>query len=182
MSKVKIKTLEQAYEYVLEVKTCLIFGSDTSPLPSLWEMVDLPGRQPGQKGWGKKIEAIWKWKNELPAFFPDEIFYGKLPSGLAMLMEINHLQKIHYPEHHRPVSSCKPLARELFFLIKAEPHTTAELRLAISPDGNISKSRINTAIVELQTTLNIVRSNAPEIKKDTWLPFVDQYLLLEEDE
>jgi len=29
----KIKTLEQAYDFVLKVKTCLIFGSDSSPLP-----------------------------------------------------------------------------------------------------------------------------------------------------
>ncbi|MFK5923319.1 MAG: hypothetical protein QM496_14165 [Verrucomicrobiota bacterium] len=178
----KIKTLEQAYDFVLKVKTCLIFGSDSSPLPSLWDNVDLPGRQPGQKGWGKKVEAIWVWKNELPALFPDEIFYGKLPGGLAVLMCLDHLQNEHYPAHHRPVSSCKPLARELFALIKAEPHTSAELRRAISPDEDISKSRINTAVVELQTTLNIVRSNAPEIKRDTWLPFGDQYLLPEEED
>ncbi|MCF6312451.1 MAG: hypothetical protein L3J39_08360 [Verrucomicrobiales bacterium] len=180
---VKIKTIEQAYDYVLEVTTCLIFGSEKSDLPSLWDAVDLPEQPPaGQKGWGEKVEAIWVWKNELPAHFPDEIFYGKLPGGLAMLMCLDYLQQTHYPAHHRPVSTCKPLARELFSLIRTEPHTSAELRRAISPDGDISKSRINTAIVELQTTLNIVRSNAPEIKRDTWLPFGDQYLLPEEEE
>lgn len=176
-SSKRIKSLEQAYEFVLKVKTCLIFGSEKSTLPSLWDVVDLPDRQAGQKGWGQKVEAIWAWKNELPAQFPDEIFYGKLPGGLAMLMCLKHLKKNHYPDHHRPVSTCRPLARQLFELIRAEPHTTAELRKEISPSGKISKSRIDTSLVELQVTLNIVRSNAPELKKDTWLPFTEQYYM-----
>ncbi|NOX99377.1 MAG: hypothetical protein GXP30_06560, partial [Verrucomicrobia bacterium] len=89
----------------------------------------------------------------------------------------NHLRANHYPAHHRSVATCKPLAQQLYELIRIESHTTAELREAISPSGKISKSRINTALVELQVTLNVVRSNAPEIKKDTWLPFAEQYHL-----
>ena len=158
----KIKTFEQAFEFVLKVKTCLIFGSKTSDLPSLWDVVDLPGRQPGQPGWGAKVEAVWAWKNELPAQFPDEIFYGKLPGGLAVLMDMEHLRQVHYPAHHRPVSSCSP-------------HTTAGLRKALSPSGAISKSKVDSALVELQVTLNIIRSNAPNLKRDTWLPFAEQY-------
>tara|TARA_R110002096_G_scaffold42893_30_gene115420 strand:+ start:672 stop:1220 length:549 start_codon:yes stop_codon:yes gene_type:complete len=170
-----VKTLEQAYDFVMEVKTCLIFGSKTSDLPSLWDVVDLPERQPGKKGWGEKIEAIWFWKNALPAQFPNEIFYGKLPGGLAMLMCLKHLHNTHYPEHHRAVSTCKPLAQRIYQLLRSEPYTTAELRRELSPSGSLSKSRVDTALVELQVTLNIVRSNAPELKKDTWLPFTEQY-------
>lgn len=172
---IKVKTLEQAYEFVLQVKTCLIFGSNKSDLPSLWDVVDLPGRKPGQKGWGKKVEAIWAWKNELPAQFPDEIFYGKLPGGLAVLMCLKHLREHHYPAHHRPVSECRPLAQRAYELIRREPRTTPELRQALSPSGTISKSRIDGALKELQTTLNIVRSNAPEVESDTWLTFFEQY-------
>ena len=171
----KIKTFEQAFKFVLKVKTCLIFGSKTSDLPSLWDVVDLPGRQPGRPGWGEKVEAVWAWKNELPAQFPDEIFYGKLPGGLAMLMCIEHLRQVHYPAHHWRVSACSPLARRAFELIRSEPHTKAELRKALSPSGAISKSKVDSALVELQVTLNITRSNAPKLKRDTWLPFAEQY-------
>ena len=171
----KIKTLEQAYDFVLQVKTCLIFGSAKSALPALWEVVDLPGRQPGKKGWGQKVESIWAWKNELPALFPDEIFYGKLPGGLAALMCLKHLREQHYPAHHRAVSECRPLARRAYEFIRREPCTTAELRRALSPTGYISRSRIDGALVELQVTLNIVRSNAPDVRTDTWLPFAEQY-------
>lgn len=172
---VKIKTFEQAFEFVLKVKTCLIFGSKKSDLPSLWDVVDLPGRQPGQPGWGAKVEAVWGWKNELPAQFPDEIFYGKLPGGLAMLMSIEHLREVHYPAHHRPVSECSALARRAYELIRSEPRTTAELRKALSPSGALSKSKVDGALVELQVTLNITRSNARGLKRDTWLPFAEQY-------
>ena len=34
---------------------------------------------------------------------------------------------------------------------------------------------IDRALTELQTTLNITRSNAPEIERDTWLRFTEQY-------
>lgn len=173
--KCNVKTLQQARALVLNVKVCLIFGSKKSDLPSLWDAVDLPGQVPGQKGWGQKVEAVWHWKNELPARYPEEIFYGKLPGGLAVLMDVEQLRDVHYPEHHRSVARCSALARKAYELIRREPRTTAELRQELSPAGTISKSKIDGALVELQTTLNIVRSNAVGLKVDTWLPFGEQY-------
>ncbi len=171
----KVKTIEQALEFVLEVKTCLIFGSKKSDLPCLWEVVDLPDRTGGRTKWGARLEAIWAWKNDLPAQFPEDVFYGKLPGKLAVLMCMDHLREVHYPKHHRPVTECSPLAQKAYILIRSEPHTTAELRQALSPSGTLSKSKLDTALVELQVTLNITRSNAPNVKKDTWLPFAEQY-------
>lgn len=170
-----IKTLEQAREYVLKVKTCLIFGSGKSKLPSLWQVVTLPGRKPGEKGWGQKITAIWTWKNELPALCPDEIFYGKLRGGLAMLMSMEHMREVHYPAHHKDIAQCSPMARKLYELIRSEPRTTKELRKLFPPSPTLTKSTLDRALVELQVTLNIVRSNAPEVEVDTWLKFTEQY-------
>lgn len=82
----RIKTIEQALEYVHQVRVCGIFGSKKSELPALWDAVDLPHRSGGRTKWGARLEAVWAWKNELPAMFPDEVFYGKLPDGLAMLI------------------------------------------------------------------------------------------------
>ncbi len=170
-----VKTLAQARKFVLDVKTCLIFGSKKSKLPSLWDVTDLPERQPGEGGWGQRITAVWRWKNELPATFPEEIYYGKLPGGMAALMDMQHLREVHYPQHHKPLSECSALAQKVFSLIRREPQTTKELRQAIPTSATIKKSSIDRALVELQVTLNIVRSNAPEIETDTWLRFTDQY-------
>lgn len=171
----RIKTIEQALDYVHQIRVCGIFGSKDSALPTLWDAVDLPHRSGGRTKWGARLEAVWAWKNELPAMFPDEIFYGKLPDGLAMLMTLDHLREVHYPAHHRAVSECSSLARRAYEWIRREPHTTGELRKALSPSGQISKSRLDAALVELQATLNITRSNAPNLKVDTWLPFAEQY-------
>ncbi len=37
------------------------------------------------------------------------------------------------------------------------------------------KAAFTKALIELQVTLNIVRSNDPAITTDTWLRFADQY-------
>jgi hypothetical protein len=74
-------------------------------------LVDLPDRQPGEKGWGQKVVAIWRWKNELPAIYPEVIFYGKIPAGRAALMSMDYLRVEHYPKHHRPLMECSALAQ-----------------------------------------------------------------------
>lgn len=170
-----IKTLAQAREFVLREKVCLIFGSKKSALPSLWDVVALPDRRPGEKGWGRKITAIWTWKNQLPEECPDEIFYGKLPGGLAMLMSMDHMRAVHYPAHHKDITQCSALARKIHHLIRSDPLTTTELRKILPPSATITKSALDRALVELQVTLNIVRSNAPGLECDTWLRLTDQY-------
>jgi len=85
-----VRTLKQARTFVLRVQICGIFSNPAHGVPCLWDVVDLPGRKLGEKGWGQKIIAIWTWKNELPATYPDEIFYGKIPSGRAVLMSMDH--------------------------------------------------------------------------------------------
>ena len=90
--KVGVCTLKQARTYILQVGICGIFSDARVGMPNLWDVVDLPDRQPGQKGWGQKVIAIWRWKNELPAIYPEEIFYGKIPTGHAALMSMDYLR------------------------------------------------------------------------------------------
>lgn len=144
-------------------------------MPSLWDVVDLPGRKAGEKGWGEKITAIWTWKNELPATFPDEIFYGKIPGGLAVLMSMDRL-KTHYAEHHRPLRECSALARKVYDVVRLDPMTTRALRDELGMTRRPEKSRVDRALQELQVTLNIVRRNSPDDENDTWVPFREQYL------
>jgi hypothetical protein len=83
------RTLKQARAYILQVGICGLFSDAGVGMPNLWDVVDLPDRQSGEKGWGEKVVAIWRWKNELPAIYPEEIFYGKIPTGRAALMSMN---------------------------------------------------------------------------------------------
>lgn len=176
MEKPQIRTLQQARTYLRKTKVCGIFSDDHGRMASLWEAVDLPERQLGEKGWGQKITAVWTWKNELPARWPEEIFYGKLPGGLAVLMSLDHLGQKHYPDHHRPVRDCSPLAQQLYARLKLDPLTTKALRKELGMTARPEKSRFEKALLELQTTLNIARRNSLSDKNDTWVLSSEQYL------
>jgi len=175
MTSPMVKTRKQARAFVLKVGLSGIFSDDKGKMACLWNVVDLPGRQPGEKGWGEKVTSIWRWKNELPALYPDEIFYGKIPGGLAVLMSMDHLRR-HYAETHVPLKECSPLAQKIHARLRFDPMTTPELRKELDMTHRPEKSRFDRALQELQTTLNIARRNSLEDENDTWVIFSDQYL------
>ena len=170
-----ITTFEQAVEFVLKHKVCTIFASKNADIPSLWDNVDLPTEKPEGGGWNERVMAVWKWKNQIPNTFPDEVFYGKLPNGDAMLMEVSYLREVHYPKAHRSLSDLDPLAQAIYAEIRAEPRFTGDLRRIVMEETGCSKSRFDTALKKLQGTLNIVRSNDPALDNDLWLPFSELY-------
>lgn len=166
-----IKTFEDAFEFVRRAKICTIFESAKAPHTSLWENVDLPDKNPGEKGWGKKVEAVWSWKNRLPAEFPDEIFYGKIKGGFAVLMDMDYLRNEHFAKAYNPVENLKPLAGFIYEQVRVEPWDTTSLRKLVMEEKDCSKSQFDTALKSLQISMNIVRSNNPDIEQDTWLTF-----------
>ena len=171
-----IRTLQQAKAFVLRAGMCGIFSDAKGTLPCLWNVVDLPGRKPGEKGWGQKITAIWSWKNELPAKYPSAIFYGKIKGGHAVLMSIEHLREEHYPMHHRPLKGCSALARKLYEIIRLDPVMTGPLREELNMTRRPERNQFERALQELQVTLNIARRNSERDERDTWVPFSEQYL------
>jgi hypothetical protein len=171
-----VRTLEQARAYILQVGICGIFSDAGVGMPNLWEVVDLPDRQPGEKGWGQKVVAIWRWKNELPALYPEEIFYGKIPAGRAALLSMDYLREQHYPKHHRPLSQCSALAQRIYERLRLDPQTTGSLREELNMTKRPERNRFDRALQELQVTLNIARRNSQKDENDTWVLFSDQYL------
>ena len=171
-----VRTLEQAKAFVLRAGICGIFSDANGKMPCLWDVVDLPGRKPGEKGWGEKITAIWSWKNELPAAYPKKIFYGKIKGGLAVLMNMDYLREEHYPKHHRPLRECSTLARKLYDIIRLDPIVTGRLREEMNMTRRPERNQFERALQELQVTLNIARRNSADDENDTWVPFAEQYL------
>lgn len=177
----KVKSLEEALEFVQSVQVCTLFSDNVKGLPALWDVVDLPEHGGGRTKRGAKVEAVWAWKNELPETYPDDVFYGKIIGGHAALMTVDYLRKTHYPENHRPVGACSELAQQVYEIVRLNPNTTGELRKEAMALHNCSKSQFDTALKQLQITLNVVRSNEPGLKNDTWVPFSEVYLDLVED-
>jgi hypothetical protein len=172
-----VRNVKQARAYILRVGICGIFSDGKVGMPNLWDVADLPDRQPGEKGWGQKVIAIWRWKNELPAIYPEEIFYGKIPSGHAALMSMDYLRAEHYPKHHRTLRECSALAQRIYERLKLDPQTTGSLREELNATLRPERTRFDRALQELQITLNIVRRNSLEDVNDTWVLFSEQYYM-----
>lgn len=170
-----VKTFEEACEFVLENKVVTVFGSERSPFPSLWDNTALSEEKPKEGGWCEKVVAVWAWKNEIPHAFPDEVFYGKLPGGDAVLMEMEYLRTVHYPKFHQFVEELDLLSQGVFEFIRIEPWFTGDLRRVTMAEFGCTKSRFDTALKKLQVSLNIARSNDPSLTKDQWLTFSDLY-------
>jgi hypothetical protein len=175
MKSPSIKTLHQARVFVKKEGLVGIFSNADGTMASLWDVVDLPGRRLGEKGWGQKVSAIWAWKNELPARWPEETFYGKIPGGLAVLMSNARLE-VHYREHHVPLRECSALAQKIAARLRLDPLTTSELRRELGLTMKPEKARFDRALQELQVTLNLARRNSLTDKNDTWVPFREQHL------
>jgi len=171
-----IKTFDDAYEFVLEHKVCTVFGSQNSPYPSLWDNTGLSEKKPKTGGWNPKVMAVWDWKTRIPQTYPDEVFYGKVHGGDAVLMEMKHFRNVHYPDAFQPVSELDPLAQRVYDFIRLEPDYTGPLRKRAIAELGCTKSRFETALKNLQVSLNIVRSNDPKLKNDFWLTMREEHL------
>jgi hypothetical protein len=170
---VKIKAIEDARTFVEAVRICTIFPSEKTTLTSLYENVDLPEKKPDDSGWGERMEAVWPWKNQLPSLYPNDIYYGKIKGGFAVLMTMDYLADVHFATAYKPVASLNQLAQQVFEKIRIEPWTTTDLRKEMVHEVGCSKSQFDTALKNLQISLNVVRDC--EAEQDTWLTFQEVY-------
>lgn len=171
-----IKTFNQAYRFVIKQKVVTVFGSKNSSYESLWENTDLSEEKPEEGGWSPKVGAVWDWKTRIPQTYPEQIFYGKVAGGDAVLMEMNYFREQHFPEAYRPVEELDALCQEVYKSIRLEPNYTGPLRKRAIAEQGCTKSRFDTALKKLQINLLIVRSNSPEHENDFWLPMSEVHL------
>ncbi len=134
-----MRTIEEAREFVLKVGICGILH-DTKGGCSLWDAIDAPDKMPGESGWGGKMGYVWSWKNELPAKYPTEIFYGKRKSG-AMLCTMEVLREL-YRTHYRPITELTETAQRLYAIIEQDPVNNKELKALAYMTGKRIQRRI----------------------------------------
>lgn len=163
-----MRSVEDARRFVRQVGLCLIFKEDGRlGIPSLGDVVDAPDKRPGERGFGERASLVWQLKNELPMAYPDEIFYGKLRNGRAMLCTIDRLHDI-FRQQRRRRTDVSPEAQRLFAAIATRPITNRELRQETGFDRPGSTSRFDRALQELQVAMLIARV---DVDPDTWFPF-----------
>ena len=170
-----VLTLKQARTYILQVGICGIFSDARVGMPNLWDVVDLPDRQPGQKGWGSESDCDLAMEELTASYLPRRDLHG-YSDGHAALMSMDYLRMEHYPKHHRPLKECSPLAQRIYERLRLDPMTTGSLREELNMTKRPERNRFDRALQELQVTLNIARRNSLEDENDTWVLFGDQYL------
>jgi hypothetical protein len=170
-----VRGVDDALEFVRGVGLCLIFADAKSSrrnrLPSLWDVVDAPDKQPGEKGFGERTGVVWRLKNDLPMTYPDEIFYGKLRGGRAMLCTMDHLRELHANQRQNPDALGRD-AQRLLEIIRLRPITNGELRLDAGFHQPEARSRFERALQELQVSLQVARV---DVDPDTWFLFDATY-------
>ena len=170
-----VRTVDDALEFVRAVGLSLIFEekrtAKRTPMPSLWDVVDAPDKQQGERGFGERAAVVWQLKNDLPMTYPDEIFYGKLRGGRAMLCTMDRLKEIYREQRQRPDDLSRD-ARKLFDIIRLRPITSGDLRLDAGFHLPDARSRFERGLQELQIGLLIARV---DVDPDTWFLFDAAY-------
>jgi endonuclease-8 len=169
-----VRTLDEARRFVLKVGICGILSDPKGKLPTLWDAAAAPNSARDQSGWSEKIQKVLSWRNELTTRYPNQIFYGKIRGGRAVLMSMEKLREL-YARQHKPLEQCSQLAQQLFAIIAQAPIATVPLRQAAGLVDRKSRGRFDRALQELQATFNIARVNHGAGEGDTWVPFLDQY-------
>jgi len=166
-----VRTVEDALEFVRLVGLCLIFApnhaSKRDALPSLWDVVDAPDKLPGDHGFGERAGFVWRLKNELPLAYADEIFYGKLRGGRAMLCTLERLREL-YQRQQQSADAVSREACRLLEIVKLRPITSGDLRLDAGFHQPGDRSRFERALQELQVSFLIARV---DVEPDTWFLF-----------
>jgi len=166
-----VRTVEDARRFVHDVELCLIFQAERSGIPSLWDVVDAPDKRPGEHGFGERAGLVWRLKNELPMSYPDEVFYGKLAGGRAMLCTLERLAAL-YRRQHRPPDELSRDAQRLLALIRGRPIANHDLKLDSGFHTPEMRTRFDRALQELQIGFLIARV---DVDPDTWFLFEAVY-------
>jgi hypothetical protein len=88
---------------------------------------------------------------------PKRHFLREDQEGLAVLMDMDYMADMHFPEVYKHVGSLNRLAQYINDKISAEPWDTTTLRKTAMQEFSCTKSQFDTALKNLQITMNIVR-------------------------
>ncbi len=86
-------------------------------------------------------------------------------------MTMDYPRDVHFAAAYKSIYSLNRLAEHIYEKVRQEPWETGDLRREVIEEVGCSKSQFDTALKNLQISMNVVRSNNPDIERDTWLAF-----------
>ncbi|WP_017579017.1 AlkZ-related protein [Nocardiopsis valliformis] len=129
-----IRTIDEAREFVHDVGFAVLFGGDRPTYPCLREISRDDGAEVLSTGMGADFEAMWGWKDELPA--RGQAWLGRFLGTRQTLISPDLLADLYaYPGEPDDFTRCEhlsPGARDLArTLLLQGPMTTRALRAAL---------------------------------------------------
>jgi hypothetical protein len=165
--ELKLRTLQQALEFVTDVSFCFLFPEKGVEMPSLWEAICGRSRPVPVHHDDLELEYAWRWKDDLPS--RGLIFYGKLLRKKPMLISLESLPYFYaqsenygttddYLAEYEDGKLSEEAKRVYEALLEHGALPTSHLRRAAGLVGKSNATRFDRAIQELQVGLKIAKT------------------------
>jgi hypothetical protein len=168
----KVRTEDQALDFLNDVGCAFLFPQERVMLPSLWDAIngrarDIPGHHHDHA-----LGLTWHWKDSLPA--RKAVWYGKLVRGKPTFVSLDLLPAFYalssnygglddYLEQYADGRMSKEARTVYEALLAGGPSSTNALRKATGMfgGGDVAR-RFERAVAELQADLKIVKCGTAE--------------------
>ena len=165
--QLRLRTRDQALQFVNQVGFCFLFPARDLEMPSLWEAICGESRPLPAQHDDVELGYAWNWKDELPT--RGWVFYGKLVRKKPTLISLDLLPHFYalsenygdiedYLLEYQDGKLSEEARRVYEALLEHGALPTSHLRRKAGLDGKASAPRFDRAIRELQLGLKIVKT------------------------
>ena len=162
----RVRSEEQALQFIDEVGMAYLFGEKGVEMPTLWGAICGKARPVPKHHDDDDLGRTWRWKDTLPA--RGEVFYGKLlrkkPTLVALdllpgfyALSPNYGELDDYLEQYQDGLMSVEARNVYRALLEGGAMATSRLRQAAGLPGKENARRFDRALTELQTQLKIVK-------------------------
>lgn len=167
----RIRTSQEAAEFVEAVGFAVPYPQEGLELPSLWEAH--VGRAGAPNGWDAGVETVWTWKDELPA--NRWAFYGayfRRKPSLVSLEMLKNLLAVAGPPDVRELYDSGELSHDALrvheSLSARRPAARRALRAAAGMTGKRGNARFQRGMRALERSLLVARVGAAQEGPSGW--------------
>ena len=164
--ELRVRSEEEALEFVNSVGFCFLFTSHGFAMPTLWEAICGEARTLEGNHDDSGMGQAWDWKDTLPA--RKACFYGKVLCKSPTLVSMAYLPHLYalspnygseddYLQEYAEGRLTAEAKWVYEALLREGPQSTTRLRKLAGLDGKANYLRFERAITELQAGLKIVK-------------------------